>query len=258
MKNSLKNIVQKIYNYPVNSPQRINKFQMQIRDYEWEAIEKFIEKGKFLDVGCGAGYSMYKAQLIGCEVFGIDPEPREHGVGRKDSDFIIPIENIIQGFSEQIPFSNEEFNTVFCSHVLEHVTDLPQSLKEIARVTKKDGIIILGVPTSTMAWINWISEFIFITHHKFVNIFFKKFITTGNTHWWELFIPVSHSYPLAKTSWYDIFNYRTKVWEKKIQNHIEIQQVIKPCLYPSPDYRQLFRMRKNVKYSSSVFFVCKK
>ena len=254
----LKKKVLSLFYYSINSPQRVNELQIQIRDCEWEAIEKYIQQNTFLDVGCGAGYAMYKAQQLGCVVRGIDPEPRSHGVGRKDSDFVVPIEHITQGFSEQLPYSNEEFETVYCSHVIEHVSDINQSLQEIVRVAKNDGIIIIGVPTATLAWIHWIFSFIFLTHIKIVNIFFSKVIHTDKTFWWELFIPISHSYPIAKTILHDIKNYRISKWRNEITKYMDVQEVIKPCLYMYPDYIQIFSMKKNSRWSSSVFFICKK
>jgi SAM-dependent methyltransferase len=46
----------------------------------------------------------------------------------------------------QIPFQENTFDAVFCNHVLEHVRDDIQAMKEIHRVLKKDGFAILQVP----------------------------------------------------------------------------------------------------------------
>jgi ubiquinone/menaquinone biosynthesis C-methylase UbiE len=253
----MKQFLLNIYNYPLLTPEQTNANQKRARDCEWDAIEPYIQKGAFLDVGCGAGYSMYKAQQIGCEVFGIDPDPQGHGVGRRNSDFIVPIGTITQGFSEQLPYNDNTFNTVYTSHVLEHVTSIEQSLQEIKRVCKNDGIIIIGVPTATMAWINWFTQLMFTTHHKIVNTLFSPFINTGKTFWWEIFIPRSHSFPHKKTVISDIIHYSTKKWKSRIEKQFEIIHIIKPCLYPYPEYRQLFSLRKNKYCSSSVFFICK-
>lgn len=254
---TMKQFILKIYNYPLLNPEQTNANQKLARDCEWEAIEKYIQKGKFLDVGCGAGYNMYKAQEIGCTAFGIDPDPQGHGVGRRESNYAIPVENIVQGFSEQLPYENNTFNTVYTSHVLEHVTSIAQSLLEIKRVSKTDGVIIIGVPTATMALINWITQVLYTTHHKIVNTVFSGFINTGKTFWWEIFIPRSHSYPNKKTVISDIFQYSTQSWIKHIEKEFKIQTIIKPCLYPYPEFRQLFGLRKNKRCSSSVFFICK-
>lgn len=254
---TMKKFLLKLYYYPLLSPERTNVHQKNARDCEWKAIEPHIKKKIFLDVGCGAGYSMYKAQQIGCEVFGIDPDPHGHGVGRRNSEYTVPIENITQGFSENLPYNNQTFDTVYSSHVLEHVTNIQKSLQEMKRVCKPDGVIIIGVPTATMAWINWFTQLIFTTHHKIVNVLFCKFINTGKTFLWEIFVPRSHSYPNKQTVISDITEYSTKTWKKHIEKEFTIQTIIQPCLYPYPEYRQFFTLRKNKRYSSSIFFICK-
>src|SRR3989344_5709565 len=44
------------------------------------------------------------------------------------------------------PFKDNEFDYVYCSHILEHLTNLYSSLKEIIRITKVGGVIHVRVP----------------------------------------------------------------------------------------------------------------
>lgn len=44
------------------------------------------------------------------------------------------------------PFKSEEFDYIYCSHILEHVTDLFKTLEEIQRILKKDGIVHIRIP----------------------------------------------------------------------------------------------------------------
>jgi SAM-dependent methyltransferase len=46
----------------------------------------------------------------------------------------------------QIPFEENRFDVVLCNHVLEHVTDDIQAMREIYRVLKPGGFAILQVP----------------------------------------------------------------------------------------------------------------
>lgn len=45
-----------------------------------------------------------------------------------------------------LPFENETFDVVFCNHVLEHITDDTQAMKELFRVMKPNGWGIFQVP----------------------------------------------------------------------------------------------------------------
>jgi len=44
------------------------------------------------------------------------------------------------------PFKKEEFDYIYCSHILEHVDDFFKTFEELLRITKKGGIIHIRVP----------------------------------------------------------------------------------------------------------------
>jgi len=252
-------ILKKAFWFPFSSKIQIEKYQKDIRDIEWNSFKKHIANGlNFLDVGCGAGDNLNRAKTeLNCKVIGIDPSPGSHGVGRFTENKANEIK-IIQGTAEDLPFKNEEFDIVFCSHVLEHVTNQAMSLSEINRVLKKDGVIIIGMPTASMAIIAFISHYLLTTH---INLLFflksigKKEMINRLIH---LFIPASHSMPNHKFIGYDLLNYRISKWEKIVGSEFSIIETITPCLYPYPDYVQWFPKMKLRGYSSSVFFICKK
>jgi ubiquinone/menaquinone biosynthesis C-methylase UbiE len=241
-----------------SSRKHIEALQQNIRDIEWASIAEYIpEKSKFLDVGCGAGYAMQSAQEEKfCSTTGIDPDPGAHGVGRYENSRIRKEFKIIQGFSENLPFEDETFDVVYSSHVLEHVNDEGKTLSEINRVLKKSGVLIIGMPTSTMAIVNLFSQFIFTTHIKIYE-FFRFIHKKGHLKRFISIIRItSHSAPKASSIWYDIVNYRNKRWENLISRDFKIEKTIFPLLYPYPDYIQLFKPRKMKKLGSSIFFIC--
>lgn len=252
------NLLKKIFWFPFSSKIEIEKNQKIVRDIEWNSLKKYIKPNStFLDVGCGSGDNIYRAQEeLNCLTTGIDPEPGAHGVGRFSKNE--STSTIIQGNAENLPFENESFNIVFCSHVLEHVNDEQKSLQEIARVVNKDGIVIIGMPTASMAIISIISHYIFTTH---VNLLFlikncyKKEVIKRLFH---VLIPASHSYPNYRFVTHDLYAYRIKRWRKIIKSEFEIIETITPCLYPYPDFIQWFPKKTWKGISSSVFFVCKR
>ncbi|MFH1173765.1 MAG: class I SAM-dependent methyltransferase [archaeon] len=101
-----------------------------------------LNKGKILDIGCCTGiFGKYKPE--GYTVYGIDVE-RDLLKGASK------YETVRYGNAEKrIPFKNAYFDGIFCRAVLEHVRDYRTFMKELNRVTKKNGILILtcGLPS---------------------------------------------------------------------------------------------------------------
>src|SRR5204863_2790756 len=108
---TLKQFLYKIYTWPILPPQRVIYYQEQIRNAEWEAVKPYIKPGsKFLDVGCGKGYNLWKAKTeLGCDVQGIDPYRKKIGAGR---DFFAVDESlpIDHGFAEFLPYENGTYD----------------------------------------------------------------------------------------------------------------------------------------------------
>lgn len=254
-----------LYYFGNSSREKINQYQQVIRDVEWEAVSEFIPlNASFLDIGCGAGYSMVKAKMDrNCEVSGIDPNPYEHGVnrvwGKSSSAEVSSSLNIIQGDGEKLPYDDEQFDVVYSSHVLEHVNSESQFLSEAKRVLKPEGVLILGVPTAEMAWLNLISNILFTSHQRLFNFVFGKttLFTVGKTPLKHVFLPPSHSFA-ERTIFYDLKHYRVSNWRKIVGSVFRIQEELLPAFYPYPDFLQLFRLKKNWRAGSSVFFVCSK
>jgi ubiquinone/menaquinone biosynthesis C-methylase UbiE len=243
----------------ISSKQKIEIHQQKIRDLEWKALISHIKlQSTFLDVGCGAGYALFKAQNeLMCSVEGIDPDPGAHGVGRFLKD-LVKAPEIKQGFAESLPYETNSFNVVYSSHVLEHVNDEQKSLQEMKRVLKEDGVLIIGMPTATMAWINLFSSLVFTTHIKIYEFFRGIFSKGSFPRFVRIFRISSHSHPRATSIWYDIKHYRIKNWQRTVEQEFKVEKVVLPCLYPYPDYPQFFKLRKFKRFGSSVFFICTK
>ena len=92
-----------------------------------------------LDVGCGTGY-MLKAITAGrmdqfTRVCGVD-FVRPEGLNTEGIEFIeAPI--------ERLPFPDASFDTVICTHVIEHILDYRAAILELRRVAAKRLIIVV-------------------------------------------------------------------------------------------------------------------
>lgn len=113
-------------------------------------LEENYHHGKsFLELGSFRGYMMIAASLIGYKVSGVDldkyvDEIRE--LSEKYNFINLPLDlekNIL-------PFSDDSFDVIIFSEVLEHLNFHPgQVFSEIARVLKKNGVIIITTPNLT-------------------------------------------------------------------------------------------------------------
>ncbi len=103
-----------------------------------KSVTKIGPHSKVLDVGCGISSVLH---FVEGERYGIDPLAEEY-----KKLYAYPQElNIVAAPGELIPFEDDEFDVVFNSNVLDHVTDPVQTLGEIRRVLKPDGFFVLTV-----------------------------------------------------------------------------------------------------------------
>jgi len=70
---------------------------------------------------------------------------KQHGEGYISADIESPLAKVKMDI-HQIPFADNHFDVVLCNHVLEHVRDDQQVMKEFFRVLKPGGWAILQVP----------------------------------------------------------------------------------------------------------------
>jgi 2-polyprenyl-6-hydroxyphenyl methylase / 3-demethylubiquinone-9 3-methyltransferase len=104
---------------------------------------------KALEVGCGGGILCEEIARMGFETTGIDPSEHSLNIARNHarvSGLDIKYEH---GTGEALPYTNGEFDVVFCCDVLEHVRDLPKVIAEIARVLKPGGVFIFDTLNRT-------------------------------------------------------------------------------------------------------------
>lgn len=89
--------------------------------------------------------SKLKVLHIAPEACFINRFEKLHGEGYITADIESPLAKVKMDI-HQIPFEQNTFDVVLCNHVLEHVNDDIQAMKEIYRVLKPGGFSILQVP----------------------------------------------------------------------------------------------------------------
>lgn len=119
------------------------------RDTIWgERIKDSILKykdyinGKVLDIGCGDGYGLDILRENGFESEGIDISAEKITIAQNNGH------KARLGVMEKLPFKDKEFDTIFCSHTLEHSSYIEKACNEIKRVGKR-AIIIVPIEENT-------------------------------------------------------------------------------------------------------------
>lgn len=94
-------------------------------------------RGRLLDHGCGQSplYGIYRDKCD--EVVGVDWQASLHDVELAD---------VYADLNEQLPFPDDHFDTILSTDVVEHLWNPIGVLRELARITRPGGHIILGTP----------------------------------------------------------------------------------------------------------------
>ncbi len=127
------------------------------RELVLSLIKRFSNKTNpsILDIGAGTGKNIEIFSRIG-KAYGIDTSDEAIRFCRKRQ-----LTNVKKADSSHIPFGDHYFDIVTMLDVLEHTEDR-QTLKEVRRVLKSDGLFIINVPAFPWLWSTWDE----IAHHK--------------------------------------------------------------------------------------------
>lgn len=97
--------------------------------------------GSFLDIGCSIGRLLDRARARGYEVEGLELGGRAAEYAR--THYALPVR---QERLEHAGFRNASFDVVTVIEVLEHLPEPRQMLREIRRIVRPGGVIVVGVP----------------------------------------------------------------------------------------------------------------
>lgn len=102
--------------------------------------DDFYKNKVILDIGCGPRGSLEWADMVK-ERIGIDPliyKYQSLGIEKHKMTYI-------QGFAENMPFSDNYFDVICSFNSIDHVENLETTCKEIKRTLKKGGLFLLMV-----------------------------------------------------------------------------------------------------------------
>lgn len=133
----------------------------QLEDWYWwfvarrEAALRFTEdfqpRGaalRVLDAGCGTGALLDRLEgRPGMEVFGLDFSGQALAYTRRRCHV-----SLVQGDLTCLPFPNSTFDVVTALDVVEHVREDEEALREVLRVLRPGGVLLISVPAFRFLW----------------------------------------------------------------------------------------------------------
>lgn len=215
--------------------EHVDSYYVDSSYYDQFLLTDLPEGSKVLDVGCGNGLFLKKLLLLNknLQLFGVEVNQFLIDKARQNTSLArIDLVDLNKGF---LPFDNDMFETVFCLDVIEHLTNPLGLLKEIKRVLKPSGHLILCTP----------DRFAFLTDQRFGKSFGELFIFNLKKLLGKTFVDPGHIHE------FDIFELRrlTKKAGLKFFSHYQnkLRFNLKLILRAIPFFRH-----------SSFIFVLKK
>ena len=109
-----------------------------------------VTKGNLLDIGAGTGDFLLTAKQNSWNTIGVEPSEKAKGIA---------INKGIQFSDSTQELESHSFDVITMWHVLEHVPNLEIQIKELKRLVKPNGTIIIAVPNYKSYDANYYGKF---------------------------------------------------------------------------------------------------
>lgn len=131
------------------------------------AIAAKVLPGRIADIGCGTGYTLgwlsERPELKDSQFTGVDFQISEASRTRW------PKFTFIESPIERLPFPDGHFDTLICTHTLEHILDIRQAVAELRRICARR--LILVVPREREGLYTFNPHFHFFPYvHSFLRV----------------------------------------------------------------------------------------
>lgn len=95
-----------------------------------------------VDVGSGTGrFSSLLADEFDAQVVGVEPSDKMRGVAEAECRH--PNVRFVEGAAERIPLDDDSCDVAWLSQIVHHLTDLDAAAKELRRVVRSSGLVIV-------------------------------------------------------------------------------------------------------------------
>ena len=112
--------------------------------YIFDTVENLVNKNgpiKFLDIGCGIGFSLLEAKSRGWSALGIEPN--------KDLAFYANNHlkvSVTNSYFSSATALNEKFDFILIDNVIEHLNSPYSMVSEASSLISEDGLMLIAVP----------------------------------------------------------------------------------------------------------------
>ena len=122
----------------------VNKAYQTVRNITLKQKESLISEGKskgiLIDIGCGTGEFLNFCVQHGWKGEGIEPDESARKLGKENYNLTVNSEERLSSIKDK------SADVITMWHVLEHVYNLKDRVKELKRILKDDGSIFIAVP----------------------------------------------------------------------------------------------------------------
>ena len=157
----------------------------QVHEKVLELLEDLPRK-KVLDMGCGKG-SLTKALIrIGFQVDCCDIHRQVDGLPFVEVDL-----------NQPLPYEDETYDIITCVEVIEHIENQWQLMREMYRILKPKGYLILSTPNLH----NWYNRIYFLFTTRFPMFCYTAFVKSGHkmpTFLWNLERMIEKKFKIKK------------------------------------------------------------
>lgn len=128
----------------------INRLYHTVRSYtlkkKLSLIESYVSRGTILDYGCGTGMFLGTCKAAGWNAFGFEPDSDARGIAQAQS---LSVHTSKLDLAKAL--NGTKLDVITLWHVLEHVTDLDDTLSFFKQHLADNGTLIIAVPNYTSA-----------------------------------------------------------------------------------------------------------
>ena len=117
-----------------------NFVKIERHKLRYDLIKKYKPSGSLFDLGAGWGHFMLTGQMLGYDVYGIEISEQPYLYSK--NDLKLPVDHI--DFFDMK--EDKKFDIVTMWDVLEHIDKADEVIAKCARITSKDGYIVIQVP----------------------------------------------------------------------------------------------------------------